>query len=256
MGATSFYMEPVACHHGGQICPNQKIAMTPLFDPLNIILLAIAIAVFWRLKSVLGSRTGTERPPADVTVLQPRKEKPAVVEQEPVRGVQDRGPGKPVWDGFAPEGSDLAKSLEAIAVATPGFSPEQFLEGAKRAYEMVLQAYADGDKAALKTLLGVDVLQSFGSAIDRRKADNAKFIFRFVGVNSAKLTRGSLDSRSAFLTVRFRSEMIQAVVASNGQVIEGDEAAVRDVEDVWTFERDIKSQDPNWKLAATDDDIG
>ncbi len=232
------------------------IAMNPLFDPLNLILLAIAIAVFWRLKSLLGTRTGTERPPADVTVLRPQKEKPPAAEPEPALGVQDDGPRKPFWHGVAPEGSELAQSLEKLVEVNPDFVLAKFLEAAKRAYELILQAYATGDKAALKTLLAGDVLGSFISAIDRRKADGSNFVFRFVGVKSANLTRAVVDGRSAFLTVRFRSEMIQALLDRDGVVREGDEKAVREVEDVWTFEKDVMSRDPNWKLVATDDDLG
>lgn len=230
--------------------------MTTFFDPLNLILLAIAIVVFWRLKSVLGTRTGTERPPADVTVLRPRADKAEPVPETPPLGVQDREPARPVWHGVAEEGSATAKTLEEMASRAPDFDANGFLDGSKRAYEMILQAYADGDKAALKTLLGAEVLQSFTAAIDRRKAENAKVVFQFVGVKSAVLQRAALEGRDALLTVRFRSEMIQAVISADGQIQEGDAKAVRDVEDIWTFERDITSSDPNWKLVATDDDIG
>lgn len=230
--------------------------MTSLFDPLNLILLAIALVVFWRLKSVLGTRTGTERPPADVAVLKPRGEAPPQPQSDPPLGVQDREPVKPVWHGVAPEGSDTAKALEAILAKSPDFDVAQFLAGAKLAYEMVLQAYANADKPALKPLLGPDVYQSFSAAIDRRKSEGTNFVFQFVAVMTAKITRATLDGRNALLTVQFRSQMIQAVVAKDGTVLEGDDKAVRDVEDVWTFERDVTSRDPNWKLVATDDDIG
>ncbi len=229
--------------------------MTPLFDPLNLVLLAIALAVFWRLKTVLGQRTGNERPSADVTVLRPRSEKP--VDPAPQElGVQDHEPAKPVWHGLAADGSEVAKGLIAIAATAPDFNGRQFLEGAKRAYEMVLSAYANGDKAALKPLLAKDVADSFNATIDRRKAEGSKLIFQFVGVNSARIDRAVLDGTSASLTVRFRSEMIHALQDKEGQTIEGDDRAVREVEDIWTFERDVSSRDPNWKLAATDDDIG
>jgi predicted lipid-binding transport protein (Tim44 family) len=230
--------------------------MNFLFDPLNLILLAIALIVFWRLKSVLGTRTGTERPPADVTVLRPRPNAPPTEEDEPPRGVQETVPARPVWHGVAPEGSEMAKALEAVQAKAPGFTVPQFLDGAKRAYEMILQAYAEADKAALKPLLGGDVMQSFSAAIDRRKAEAARFVFRFVAVNSATVKRVAIEGSTASLTVQFRSEMIQAVVGKDGEVTEGDDKAVREVEDVWTFERDMNSRDPNWKLVATDDDIG
>lgn len=230
--------------------------MSSIFDPLNLILLAIALIVLWRLRSVLGTRTGTERPHTEPVVLRPRKDDAPTADHSPPLGVDDREPPKPVWHGLAAEGSDVAKALEAIAAKAPGFDGHQFIGGARIAYEMILQAYADGDKSALKPLLGPDVMQSFSSAIDRRKADGSRFVFQFVGVKRATLSRAVLDGRSALLTVQFRSEMIQAVVAKDGEVLEGDDKAVREVEDIWTFERDVTSRDPNWKLVATDDDIG
>lgn len=231
--------------------------MSSLFDPINLILLAVALVVLWRLKSVLGTRTGNERPSAEVTVLRPRKaDVPAPAADEPALGVQDREPAKPVWHGVAEEGSDTAKALQAVADKSPDFTVADFVDGAKRAYELILTAYANGDKSALKTLLAGEVLQTFSSAIDRRIAEDARFIFQFVGVNRANVVRAALDGRNASITIRFRSEMIQALVAKDGQVQEGDDKAVREVEDIWTFERDVTNRDPNWKLIATDDDIG
>jgi predicted lipid-binding transport protein (Tim44 family) len=232
--------------------------MNSLFDPLNLILLAIALLVFWKLRNVLGTRTGLERPPAEPVVLKPRNgPAPAPApEQSPALGVEDREPPKPVWHGVAQDGSDVAKALEAIVKISPDFTVESFLEGAKMAYEMVLQAYAAGDKQALKPLLGADVLQSFSAAIDRRKAEGSRFVFQFVGVKHATLPRAVLDGRTAMITVNFRSQMIQALLSRDGETLDGDEKSIREVEDIWTFERDVTSRDPNWKLVATDDDIG
>jgi len=232
------------------------IVMSSLFDPLNLILLAVALVVLWRLRSVLGTRTGHERPPMPAPAANPRRDQEPAVNDGPPLGVDDREPPKPVWHGVAAEGSDVAKALESIAARSPGFDANQFLDGAKLAYEMILQAYAAGDKAALRPLLGNDVLQSFGGAIDRRKTDGAHFVFQFVGVKSASLSRAALDGRNAQLTVCFHSEMIQALVAKDGTVLEGNDKGIRVVEDIWTFERDVTSRDPNWKLVATDDDIG
>ena len=166
--------------------------MNSLFDPLNLILLAIAVVVFWKLRSVLGTRTGLERPPAEPVVLKPRTAPGPQAETSPPLGVDDREPPKPVWHGYAEEGSATAKALEAIAQKSPDFKVGPFIEGAKVAYEMVLQAYADGNKQALKPLLGPDVMQSFSAAIDRRKAEGSRFVFQFVGVNTATLTRADL----------------------------------------------------------------
>lgn len=231
--------------------------MNSLFDPLNLILLAIALVVFWKLRSVLGTRTGFERPPAEPVVLKPRGGAAAPAEPaSPPLGVEDREPPKPVWHGYAEEGSAIARTLEAIVQKSPDFRVGPFIDGAKLAYEMILQAYADGNKQALKPLLGPDVMQSFSAAIDRRKAEGSRFVFQFVGVDKATLTRAELNGRTALLTLVFRSQMIQGVVSRDGETVEGDDKMIREVEDIWTFERDVTSRDPNWILVATDDDIG
>jgi predicted lipid-binding transport protein (Tim44 family) len=229
--------------------------MTPLFDPLNIILLVIALAVFWYLKSMLGKRTGQERPPADVLIFKPRAEK-QVSEPPPETGVRDETIAKPRWHGIAEEGGNVARGLDDIAAVSPGFDAAQFLDGAKRAYEMILAAYAAADRNALKPLLAKDVADSFNAMIERRKAEGSNLVFQFVGVNSVKIEMAALEDSVASLTLRFNSEMIHALRTKDGVVTEGDDKAVRTVEDVWTFERDTKSRDPNWKLVATDDDIG
>lgn len=229
--------------------------MTPLFDPLNIILLVIALAVFWYLKSMLGKRTGKERPPADVLVFKPRPEK-QVNEPTPETGARDEQSAKPRWHGIAEADSDVARGLDAIAANTPEFDGAQFLDGAKRAYEMILTAYAANDRNALKPLLAKDVVESFNEVMERRKREGSNLVFQFVGVNSVKIEKAALEGSTASLTLRFNSEMIHALRDKDGVVLEGDDKAVRTVEDVWTFERDTKNRDPNWKLVATDDDIG
>lgn len=231
--------------------------MPPILDPLNLILLAIAVVVFWRLKSVLGTRTGEERPPADVTIFKPKSErKPPIVTDAPTIPMGAPEPEKPIWHGYAKDGSPVAKGLELIAQSSPGFQVGQFLDGARQAYEMILGAYAAGNKAALKPLLGRDVSDTFNAAIDQRAKDGSTMAFQFVGVNSARIERASLDDRTASMIIRFRSDMIHALRGKGGETLEGDAVAVREVEDTWTFERDISSRDPNWRLVSTDDEIG
>jgi predicted lipid-binding transport protein (Tim44 family) len=209
-------------------------------DPLNLILLAVAGFVLWRLWSMLGTRTGFEKPPI---VLQPTTEKRPAPEA-PVEGeilapeAQD-----PVWKGYAVEGSDIAKGLEEIAARTQGFKASTFVRGAVMAYEMVLEAYAKGDKPALKLLLAKEIYDSFASAVDARNAQGHSTTFQFVGVKSSDIKRASLSGNKAQVEVAFVSEMI-----------EGENNTIRTVTDRWTFERDVNSRDPNWKLLATEDD--
>jgi predicted lipid-binding transport protein (Tim44 family) len=226
--------------------------MSSAMDPLNIILLAVAAIVAWRLWSVLGTRTGLEKPPIVLRPV-PDQTKPTTPDVQPDEQVLDLEPQKPVWHGYAEAESALAKGLEAIAARSPGFTVPSFVSGASAAYEMVLEAFSNGQKPALKNLLSKEIYDSFASAIDARNAKGQTMKFQFVGVKSAKLTRAALNGNKAQVEVDFASEMISATVDKSGSVVDGDDKAIRVVTDLWTFERDVTSRDPNWKLIATDD---
>ncbi len=234
--------------------------MNEAFDPLNLILLAIAVVVIFRLRSVLGTRTGHEkridpfpRSPGDAkrkddnVIPMPGTDAEASVDSED----EERGP-EPIWAPHAEAGSALAAGLQAISDADSSFHPDEFLEGAGVAYEMIVTAYAEGDKKTLKPLLTPEVYKGFAGAIDQRASDGETLEYRFVGIDEAKLVDASLVKRKANVTVEFDSQMISATRSSEGEVIDGDPNQVRTITDVWTFERDISSRDPNWKLSATE----
>lgn len=226
--------------------------MSSAMDSMNIILLAVAVIVAWRMWSVLGTRTGTEKPPV---VLRPVPDQPApkVADVQKDDQLLDLDPPVPIWQGYAEPDSALAKGLEAIAARSPGFTVPSFVGGASVAYEMVLEAFSNGNKAALKNLLSRELNDNFLSAIDARNAQGHTMKFQFVGVKSAKITRAALNGNKAQVEVDFASEMISATQDKSGSVVDGDDKAIRVVTDLWTFERDVTSRDPNWKLVATDD---
>jgi predicted lipid-binding transport protein (Tim44 family) len=221
-------------------------------DSLNILLLAVAAFVVWRLWSVLGTRTGLEKPPI---VFQPTSEKTkqadAAKNLEPEVLEPENRP--PVWQGHAEEGSPLAQGLEAIAQRMPDFTVSSFTRGATYAYEMVLEAFAAADKKSLKPLLAADIWASFSSAIDDRLAKGHSMKFQFVGVKSSSLKRAALNGNRAQIEMTFVSDMISATVDKSETVVDGDDKAIRTITDTWTFEREVTSRDPNWKLIATDD---
>lgn len=231
------------------------------FDPLNILLLAVALVVFWRLKSVLGTRTGTEKPPVDL--LGNRRETPKPGEngtvirfpQTPAEAQapapEEREPAAPVWTGYAEAGSSLASGLEQLAENDPTFTPRSFVDGAKVAYEMIVDAFAKGDKGALKNLLSKEVFDGFAGAIDAREAAGQKVDSRFVGIDKATIQSAGVFGKKASITMEFVSELITATYDRAGEVIDGDPKQIREVTDVWTFERDVTSRNPNWKLVAT-----
>jgi predicted lipid-binding transport protein (Tim44 family) len=236
--------------------------MSYLFDPYNLLILGVALIILWRLRSVLGTRTGNERPPFDpYSVRQAEAPRtpdvaganvprlPQSASDEPARPAAE--PPPPVWTGYAAEGSPLALAIEKLAAADPGFTPKDFLTGAKAAYEMILEAFAKGDKQSLKPLLAREVMAGFSSAIDGRAAAGQSVEQRFVGIDKADIAAIDLTGNRAQVSVRFVSQIISATLGRDGSVVEGDRTQIRDVTDQWTFERDITARDPNWKLIAT-----
>ena len=235
--------------------------MNQAFDPLNLLILAIAVVVILRLRSVLGKRTGNERPPVDPYAAQRRAEKPQAPgnvinlpqrDNAPENPVLQQ-PAEPVWTGYAEAGTTVAKGLERIAAADGQFSTKTFVEGAKVAYEMVVTAFAQGDRQTLKNLLSRDVYEGFARAIDDREKAGQILESRFVGIDKTDMTAADLKGKRASITLRFIAEFISATLDRAGEVIEGDPKQVRQITDVWTFERDTASRDPNWKLVATDE---
>lgn len=236
---------------------------------LNIILLAIAVGVFLKLRSVLGRRTGHERPPYDPysenpagpaagndkVVTLPKRAGAGAARDRVIDAAADpfADAAEPRfrWRGIAEEGSPLAASLDAIADADRHFDAEAFLSGARSAYEMIVTAFAAGDRATLKPLLSEDVYRSFDAAIEAREKQGLTVAQSFIGIEKAVLTDAALSGSRTRLTVSFRSELTSCTKNSDGVVVEGDPVTVREVTDLWTFERDVTSRDPNWKLVAT-----
>jgi predicted lipid-binding transport protein (Tim44 family) len=148
----------------------------------------------------------------------------------------------------------LTRGLLDIKLADRGFEDEHFVTGAKSAFEMIVTAYAAGDRATLKPLLGDDVFSAFDGGIRAREEAKQTTSFTFVGFKDARITQAALKGRMADVTVTFNAQYISATLDANGAVVEGDTKSVRDVTDVWTFERDVRANDPNWHLVATSGD--
>lgn len=232
-----------------------------MFDIYTIVFLAVAVFIFLRLRSVLGQRTGRERPPYDpfsrdplrggasdakdnVVTLPGRAIEPPKTGSEPAAA--DR------WKGIAESGSPTAAGLDAIVAADRDFDPKHFIAGARAAYEMVVTAYAEGDRRTLKNLLSRDVYEGFDAAVSQREQRGEKSESRFVSIDVAEITGAELRGKSAQVTVRFVSQLISVTRDKNDAVIDGNPEKVTEVTDVWTFARDISSRDPNWKLIATE----
>jgi predicted lipid-binding transport protein (Tim44 family) len=228
-------------------------------DIYTIIFLALAVFIFLRLRNVLGQRTGSERPPfdraarnavqggADNVVPIPGK----VIDQAPLAPTAEASPATDRWKDLAESGSALAQGLDAIVARDSSFDPKHFLSGARSAYEMIVLAFANGDRRALRDLLSSDVFDSFEAVIRDREKYEQKTETRFVSIDKAELVGAEMRDRMAQLTVRFVSQMISVTRDKAGTIVDGNPDKVADITDVWTFARDSTSRDPNWKLVGT-----
>ena len=239
--------------------------MQDTFDVTTIIFLALAVFVIWRLRSVLGQKTGRERPPVDPFS---RREVPPPARQdagsaEPGNVVRLPGAGNRTgaaavdlapdrWKGVAEPGSAVALGLDEIAKAESGFDARAFLEGAKMAYEMIVTSFAQGDRKALKNLLSREVYDGFERAIGEREKRGEKAETTFVSIDKAEIVAVEVRNQLAHVTVRFVSQLITATRNAQGAVVDGSPDQVVEVTDVWTFARPIGSRDPNWQLVATE----
>ena len=236
--------------------------MNGFIDIYSIIFLVLAIVIFLRLRSVLGRRTGSERPPFDPYTRSGRQVPKSNTGDENVISLPGRDAGSAgvaagptaedrVRSAAAP-GSTLNDSLVALAEADASFNAEQFVDGAKSAYEMIVTAYAEGERKTLKQLLSREVYDGFVSAIGQRESRGEVMEFKFVGIDKAEITDAAMKSDTAHVTVTFRSKLISSTYDGDGKVVDGDPVHVSDVTDIWTFARDVASRDPNWKLVATE----
>ncbi|MBR1189196.1 Tim44 domain-containing protein [Bradyrhizobium sp. AUGA SZCCT0240] len=229
-------------------------------DIYTIIFLALAVFIFLRLRSVLGQRTGSERPPYDraapnvVQRTQDNNVVPmpgAVIDQTPLAPAADVAPATDRWKGIAEAGTPLAQGLDALVAQDSSFDPRHFLSGARSAYEMIVLAFANGDRRALKDLLSSEVYESFDAVIKDREKHEQKTETRFVSIDKAELVGAEARDKAAQLTVRFVSQMISVTRDKTGAIVDGTPDKVADITDVWTFARDTSSRDPNWKLVGT-----
>ena len=226
--------------------------MSDVFDIYTVIFLVLAVFIFLRLRSVLGTRTGEERPPYDPYT---RREPPAQTGDNVVAlpPREDAGPPAPAaekWKGIIEP--QAAEGLDAIAAAEPGFDAQVFVQGASAAYEMIVTAFANGDTKTLKNLLAKDVYESFAAAIADRERRGETVQTTFVSIDKATINGAELRDGVAEVEMKFASQIVTATRDKDGTVIDGSSDKVTDIVDIWAFAREIGSRDPNWKLVRTE----
>lgn len=210
----------------------------------DIILFAmVAGFLVLRLRSVLGRRTGNERR-RELFVRRPRaapEKGPSLIEPSPDAAAATT----------APPADAIAEGLNQIRRADPSFDPSQFLEGARIAFEMIVTAFANADKAGLRPLLSDEVFQQFVTAIDERAAAKETLETRILRLDSADIVEAELLGRNAQVTAKMTSQQINVTRAMDGSIVDGDPEHPTEKTDYWTLARDTRSADPNWVLVAT-----
>ncbi|MGA7384135.1 MAG: Tim44/TimA family putative adaptor protein [Methylocella sp.] len=237
------------------------------FDMTTIVFALLAAFVVWKLRSVLGTRNGAEKPPSNpfarrapggsgprhadpgsgdagnrVIPLPGAAEPPAAI--APAR--DDR------WKPYAEPGWKAWAGLDTIAARDPAFAIKPFVDGAKSAYEMIVTAFAEGNREVLRNLLSPGVFDSFAAALGEREKRGEKVTTAFVSIDKVVIDDAGVNGRTAEIKIHFTAQMITATRDQGGTVIDGSPDKVVQIDDIWTFARDIGSRDPNWKLVATE----
>ncbi len=209
-----------------------------------LVLAGVAVFLILRLRSVLGTREGFEKPPV------PRQG------PETVRArnfdVIEGGPDRDITD-HVPEGSDAAEALAAMKRVDKAFNVEEFLSGARGAYEMILMSFERGDLAAIKPFLSSDVYESFAEVVTDREEKGLQIEAEFIGLRELALNEATFNETTgeAEMTVRFTGQLTSVVRDNSGDIVEGKPGEIKTQRDSWTFARDMGSDDPNWQLVAT-----
>lgn len=212
-----------------------------------LVLAGVAIFLILRLKSVLGTREGFEKPPVQM---------PGPVDQRSRQNhdfeVIEGGPDRDITD-HVDEDSESARALTSMKAADHDFSVGEFLEGARGAYEMILMAFEKGDMPSVRPFLSEEVYESFQGAVEERERQMLTVDANFVGVRELKLTEARFDetTREGEVTVRFVGELTYVVHNASGELVEGNPNEIKRQRDIWTFARSMGTDDPNWLLVAT-----
>lgn len=207
-----------------------------------IILAVVAGFLILRLRSVLGKRHGHERPRYEDAdrYVGGRRDEPDNVTPFPRRTQVDAEP--PTLHG-------PAAKLQAL---DPNFDEGEFLNGAREAFRMILAAYAAGDRDTLRALANDEIYESLETAISDRESRDETLDATLIGIQAAKIDSVDVEGTVAQVTVRFESEQSNVTRNAEGQPIAGAPNQVETIVDLWTFERDMSSSNPNWRLVANE----
>ena len=213
-----------------------------------IVLLLVVIFIFSRLKSLLGSRPSeSERTMAEekaAKIFEMIMHEGEKKEAEAQNTVSAEAPSQPIDENM----SETDKVLASI----PGFNKQQFLENAKKAFELIVSSFSKGDTQTLEMLVSQKLIAKFQEVLNQRQADGITAETDLIGFDSAEITKAQINKNNIInITVKFISEQVNLLKNKKGEVIEGDEQYIQNITDVWTFERSLTSTSPNWMLVST-----
>ena len=212
-----------------------------------VILALVALFIGLRLYSVLGERTGHEQQP----ILKPA---------DPDGRVEPRPAQPAIAPQPAQDGSDLAyvptagPGVRAVLAADPSFDVARFVEGARAAYRMILEAFWKGDLDTIRGHVDDHVFETFAGAVEQRKKDGLILDNRLVVIEQAVIAEAAVERAVAILTVRFEADIAAVTRNAEGEVVAGSLSDAVQTRDLWTFRRDTASRDPNWLLIETDEE--
>lgn len=217
-----------------------------------IIFAAVAAFLVLRLRNVLGRRTGEERQrPNPYAAPEPRQSRPLPgALDDNIVALPDRRP-KPLDQASSTDGLSLEGALTQIKIADPSFDEKHFLSGAKAAFEMIVGAFAAGDRATLDGLLDPKLAKAFGDSIAEREAAGQTLETQIQSFQSADIVEARLERKVAAVTVKFVTNQINCTRDANGAIVDGDPQQIGAIIDIWTFSRTADSDDPNWRLVET-----
>ncbi len=215
---------------------------SPLIELL--VLAGIAVFLILRLKSVLGTREGFEKPPLANNEAPAPQRKFEVIEGSPDDDIV----------AYVDEGSPQAQALSDMKRADSSFQVAEFVQGARGAYEMILMGFETGELDGIQPFISEEIFQSFVDAVSAREDQGLTIEAEFIGVRETTIVDATFDAATstAGVTVRFVGELTSAVRNRAGEIVEGDPKAVKRQKDTWTFSRQMGTGDPNWLLVATD----
>jgi predicted lipid-binding transport protein (Tim44 family) len=211
--------------------------------PIDLVLFGmIAAFLVLRLRSILGKRTGYEHPPKPYVA-------PEIAARGPVIDGRAEPAPAPVSRTLPDPASPAGQALLAMQNVDRNFAPGGFLDGAEKAFRMIVTAFASGDRATLRNLLSADTFGAFDGAISARETAGHRQRTEIRAIPSATVAEAALNGAIATITVRFVSDQISLTVDANQNPVAGTDA-VTEIVDLWSFERDLSKPDPIWRLTS------